>query len=463
MEGILALNKKEQNRLRVLNELEKGKMVMRELAEFLGLSERQGWRLLAAYREEGAAGLAHGNRGRKPVHTLGEEVRKQVVELAQKKYGGFNHQHLTEMLGEQERLEVSRSSVRRILLVAGIRSPKKRRPPRHRRRRERYAQEGMLLQIDGSRHDWLEGRGPWLTLISSIDDATGKVPAAIFREQEDAQGYFLLLREIVEKKGVPLAVYHDRHGIFERSPLEREENLREQLLGQEPTTQVGRLLKELGIESIPARSPQAKGRIERLFGTFQDRLGSELRLAQVKTLEEANGVLKAFLARFNRRFAVSPAAPGLSYRPVSSGLEWDEIFCFKYDRTVGADNVVSFADQRIQIYPCNGRQSYYRARVEIQERMDGSLGVFYQGKCLATQSAPPEAPVLRVQKRGRLAIPKPSLQLPSPPKEQKELPPKKEPLRSKPGPDHPWRKPYKNQISWKKKPFTTDIFTEHLT
>lgn len=463
MEGILTLSKKEQNRLMVLNEVEKGKMVIREAVEILGISERQGWRLLAAYREEGAAGLAHGNRGRRPVHSLGGEIRKQLVELAQKKYEGFNHQHLTEMLGEQERVEVSRSSVRRILLAAGIRSPKKRRPPRHRRRRERYAQEGMLLQIDGSRHDWLEGRGPWLTLISSIDDATGKVPFALFRDQEDAQGYFLLLRQIVEKKGLPLAVYHDRHGIFERSALEEPQTLEEQLRGQEPTTQFGRLLKDLGIESIASRSPQAKGRIERLFRTFQDRLGSELRLAKVKTLEEANRVLKAFLPRFNRRFAVPPADPGLSYRPVSSGLKWDEIFCFKYYRTVGADNVVSFADQRIQIHPCNGRQSYYRARVEIQERMDGSLAVFYQGKCLATQPAPPEAPVLRVQKRGRLAIPKPSLQPPSPPKEQKELPHKKEPLRSKPGPDHPWRKSYKKQISWKKKPVTTDIFTEHLT
>jgi hypothetical protein len=300
-------------------------------------------------------------------------------------------------------------------------------------------------------------------LISSIDDATGKVPAAIFREQEDAQGYFLLLREIAEKKGLPLALYHDRHGIFERSPLEPPQSLEEQLRAEEPTTQFGRLMKELGVESIPSRSPQAKGRIERLFKTFQDRLVSELRLARGKTLEEANRVLQAFLPRFNGRFAVPPAQAGESYRPIPAGLSLDEIFCFKYYRTVGADNVVAFRDHRIQIYPCNGRQSYYRARVEIQERMDGSLGLFYQGNCLATQPAPPEAPVLRVQKRGRLAIPKPSLQPPSAPKEHKELPRKKEPLRSKPGPDHPWRKSYKKQISWKKKPVTTDIFTEHLT
>jgi transposase len=151
MEGILTLSKKEQKRLRVSNELEKGKMVMRELAEVLGLSERQGWRLLAAYREEGAAGLAHGNRGRKPTHTLSEEIRNRVIGLAREKYKGFNHQHMTEKLVEQEGLELSRSSVRRILLEVGVRSPRTRRAPQHRGRRERYAQEGMFLQIDANR------------------------------------------------------------------------------------------------------------------------------------------------------------------------------------------------------------------------------------------------------------------------------------------------------------------------
>lgn len=457
MEGILTLSKKEQNRLVVMNEVEKGKMVIREAAELLGISERQGWRILAAYREEGAAGLAHGNRGRKPVHTLGEGIREQVVELAREKYEGFNHQHLTEKLREEERLEVSRSSVRRILLGVGIRSPKKRRGARHRRRRERYVREGMLLQVDGSRHDWLEGRGPWLTLISSIDDATGKVPFALFREQEDAQGYFLMLRQIVEKKGIPLAVYHDRHGIFERPEGEEVQTLEEQLRGEEPRTQVGRLLKELGIESISAYSPQAKGRIERLFKTFQDRLGSELRLAQAKTLEEAQKVLKAFLPRFNRRFSVPPSVPGWAYRPIPPGMKLPEVFCFAYSRTVGADNVVALGGQRIQIHPGQGRQSYNRRRVEIRVRMDGSLAVYYQGKCLVTQPAPAEAPVLRVQKRGRLGFREPSAPSPLPPPKEKAPSSPKAHSPYKPGPDHPWRK------FWKRKTQRTDIFTEQLT
>ena len=272
MKERLTLNRKEQKRLLVMNEIEKKKMKVREAVEVLGISERQGWRILAAYREEGAAGIAHGNRGRTPLHVLGEEIRERVVELAGERYAGFNHSHLTEMLQEREGLKISGSSVRRILLAAGMGSPKTRRPSKHRRRRERYPKEGMLIQVDGSSHDWLEGRGPEITLIASIDDATGRVPFALFREEEDAQGYFLLLREIVRRKGIPLAIYHDRHGIFKRSALEGSETLEEQLLGKEPTTQFGRLLKELAIESIAARSPQAKGRVERLFGTFQDRL-----------------------------------------------------------------------------------------------------------------------------------------------------------------------------------------------
>jgi transposase len=456
------LSKKEQRRLRVLNGVEKRELGMVEAAEIMGVSARQGWRLLAAYRKEGAAGLAHGNRGRKPVNCLVEEIRDRVIRLAQKKYLGFNHQHMTEEFGEEEGLELSRSSVRRILLAGGMPSPRRRRASRHRRRRERYVQEGMLLQIDGSPHDWLEGRGPWLTLIASIDDATGKVPAAVFRLQEDAQGYFLMLRQVVEKRGLPLAVYHDRHGIFERHPLKQELSLQEQLLGQEPTTQVGRLLKELGIESIAARSPQAKGRIERLFGTFQDRLRSELRLAQAKTLEDANRVLSAFLWRFNRRFAVPAARPGVAYQSVPGELKPDEVFCFKHDRTVGADNVVAFANQRIQIKPCNGRQRYYRARVEVQERMDGSLGVYYQGQCLATQPAPMEAPVLRIQKRGRPSSPKSFTSPSSSSKPTKKLPPKKQLARPKPTPDHPWRKPWKRKLT-RRKILPTDIFADQLT
>ncbi len=266
-------------------------------------------------------------------------------------------------------------------------------------------QEGMLLQIDGSEHDWLEGRGPYLTLVGAIDDATGKVPHAVFRQQEDAQGYLLLLERIVLNHGRPIALYHDRHGIFEHSTKGRM-TVAERLNGKRDPTQFGRVLQELDIGSIPARSPQAKGRVERLWGTFQDRLVSELRLAGVRTLEEANHLLLDFLPRFNEHFAVPPAVAGVAYRPLEFTRLPEEVFCFKYERTVGADNVVTLGEHRVQLLAGRDRISYAKARVEVQERMDGSLAVYYRGEKLASQPAPLEAPVLRAR-NGRLGVTKP--------------------------------------------------------
>lgn len=466
MRETITLNRKEQARLQVLNLMEKGELSAAEAAELVGLSVRQVRRILAAYREEGAAALAHGNRGRQPRHATAAEVREQVLTLAQTKYVGVNQQHLSELLAEQEQIRLSRSSVRRILLAAGLRSPRKRRPPKHRSRRERRAQEGMLLQVDGSRHDWLEGRGPWLTLVGGIDDATSTVPHALFRDAEDAQGYFLLLEGVVGRKGVPLALYHDQHGIFLRRPEEKA-TLTEQLAGEAAPTQFGRLLGELAIQSIPARSPQAKGRIERLWGTFQDRLVSELRLAGAATLAEANQLLAQFLPRYNARFAVPAASSSSAYRPAPSAAALAEMMAFKYIRTVAADNTVTFDHQTLQILPGKERASYVHAKVELHERMDGGLAVYYQGQCLATQAAPATAPVLRARTGPRPAAPQPTPPIaarhPIATKTQQPVPatsadhthspaaqaiatpatqPTKQP--SKPAPNHPWRRPLRS-------------------
>jgi len=431
MEGNVTLSKKEARRVNVLNEVEKGGMTGNQAATVMDISLRHARRLLAAYRKEGIAALAHGNRGRKPHNAIEEELRQQVLELYGCKYSGFNHQHFTEKLAECEDICLSRCSVRNILLKSGIRSPRKRRPPKHLSRRERYPREGMLLQIDGSPHDWLEGRGPWLSLVGAIDDATGKVPYALFREQEDTQGYFLLLRHIVQKEGIPTALYHDRHSIFEL-PADRLPLIEEQLEGKRPLTQFGRIMEELGITSIPARSPQAKGRIERLWGTFQDRLVSELRLAKASTIDEANRVLWDFLPRYSQKFAVPAAEPGIAYCPVGQGFVADEIFCFKYQRSVGADNVVRYEGHRLQIVPSNGRASYARCRVEVHERLDGSLAVYYQGKRLTTVSAPLEPAMLRAQ--GKVVEPVVT-RVTSPVV-----------FYHKPAPDHPWRGKFRVHI-----------------
>lgn len=433
------LNKKEQRRLIILNKLEKGDLKIPEAAQLLCLSERQVKRLRSAYRLEAVEALAHGNRGRKPVNAISDQVSINIINMASGKYAGFNQQHFSEMLAEREGVIVSRSTVRRILLAAGIYSPRKRRPPKHRQRRNRYPQEGMLLQIDGSPHAWLEGRGPKLSLIGAIDDATGKVVSALFRQQEDAQGYFLLVKEIVAQCGIPMAFYHDQHGIFKRSPLDKE-SIEEQLEGQRELTQFGRLLKELGITSITALSPQAKGRIERLWGTFQDRLVSELRLARVASLDVANDLLKQFIPSYNRRFAVLPLLDGSAYRHPLEGFVPEEVFCFKYRRTVGKDNVVRFANQRLQIVPSNGRSSYAYAHVIVHEHMDGSLSIHHQGKCLLTKPAPLEAPLLRPRKGYRIITEQPepeqyNLNTFSP---KVQLGPKQV---YKPSPNHPWRQP----------------------
>jgi hypothetical protein len=246
--------------------------------------------------------------------------------------------------------------------------------------------------------------------------------------------------------GIPEALYHDGHGIFERSRREPE-SLEEQLTGRRKPTQFGRMMEELGIISITSLSPQAKGRIERLWGTFQDRLKSELRIAGAKTAEEANQVLWDFLPRFNRRFAVPARELGLAYRQAPDGFKPEEVFCFKYQRTIGKDNVVRFGEHRLQIVPTNGRASYIKAKVEVHQGMDGSLAVYYQGYCLATKPAPPEAPVLRVKSTARV-IPNmaDTKELATPASAPDKT---SKPITShyiKPGPDHPWRRPFKVHI-----------------
>lgn len=395
MRETVTLNLEEQRRVLALNEVIGGRLTAREAGELLEVSERQVRRILAAYRKEGAAAVAHGNRGRKPVNALGEALRERVLESARTKYVGFNHLHMSEMLRDEDKLPVGPSSVRRILLEAGMASPRKRRPAKHRSRRVRYPKEGMLLQIDASPHDWLEGRGPVMSLIGGIDDATGTVPFALFRPQEDSAGYFVLLRGIVLRKGIPLALYHDRHSIFEPSAREPM-SLEEQLRGHRDPTQFGRLLEELGIASIAARSPQGKGRIERLWGTFQDRLVSEMRLKRISSLEEANRFLKGFLPRYNRRFAVPAAEEGSAYRPLAEGFDPELFFCFKHRRHVAADNVVGFEGRRLQILADPERAGYARTEVDLHQGLDGKLAVFYQGRPLRVKEAPLEAARLRI-------------------------------------------------------------------
>jgi transposase len=406
----LTLTAKEQTRLQVLNGVLEGRWSMGETAAVLGVSERHGWRLLAAYRKEGAAALAHGNRGRVPWNATPAVMRQQVVAMAQERYTGINHTHLSELLAQRERIMLSRSTVRRLLIRAGVPSPKHRRPPRHRCRRQRMPQEGMLLQLDGSQHSWLEDRGPVLTLLLAVDDATGKVPYALFREQEDTQGYLLLLRGIIERYGIPLAVYTDRHSVFghcRHNPVEPHASP-----GVGKHTQFARALRELGVTQVFAHSPEAKGRVERTSGTFQDRLVAELRLAGASTLAEANGVLEGFLTHFNQRFGVLAAQTGSAYREVPERLDIDGVLCVKEIRRVAKDNTVRYRGRTLQLFPGAEQPSYARTRVEVQERLDGRLLVRCREKLLTPEDAPPLAAELRARSEAGFADADTSVTLP---------------------------------------------------
>lgn len=294
--------------------------------------------------------------------------------MACERYQGVNHTHLTELLAEREEIVLSRSTVRRFLVGAGIPSPRHRQPPRHRCRRERIPQEGMLVQIDGSHHRWLEERGPWLTLLLAVDDATGSAPYALFREQEDTEGYFRLITGIIKRRGIPLALYSDRHTVF-RHPVPANDTVESLPSDKAEPTQFGRAMRELGVTQVFARSPEAKGRVERANGTFQDRLVTELRLSRASNLSEANSILEAFLPRFNERFSVAASEPELAYRSVDPDFDVDAVLCFKERRRVAKDNTVQYKGHILQLFPENGRSSYARAHVEVQERLDGQLEI----------------------------------------------------------------------------------------
>lgn len=239
----MVLKAKDEQRIEVLIRVEAGHLSVVEAAGLLTVSERQVRRLLVSYRLQGPRGVVHGNRGRPPAHAIGEELRDRIRALATGLYSGVNHSHLAELLAEREGIAIPRSTLSDILREANIRSPRpQRRRSRHRSRRERYPQEGMLLQIDASHHDWLQGRGPRMVLLAVIDDATGKVPAARFHDTEDGRGYFLLVRDLCRKTGVPMAIYSDKHSIFWPT---QGETLKEQLAGRHSPTQFGRAMSEL--------------------------------------------------------------------------------------------------------------------------------------------------------------------------------------------------------------------------
>jgi transposase len=425
MEETITMSTKEQRRAWVLSRVEAGELGVTEAARLLGLTERSVRRLRTRMERQGPAGLVHGNRGRPSPRRLPEATRARILALVETTYADVNDSHLAELLAEREDIHLSRVSLRRLLRDAGRPPRRRRRAPRHRRRRDRMPQAGMLLQTDGSRHDWLGDRGPRLTLIGLIDDATGRVTAATFREQEDSAGYLEVLAVTLRRYGVPGAIYHDRASIFEpalRQPL----TLEEQLIDTRVPTQLGRTFAELGIGSIAARSPQAKGRVERLWGTLQDRLIPELRIAGIDDRDGANAFLPRYLVRHNRRFTVDPAEPEPAWRRMPGGTPIERVCCFKYRRTIARDGTVRAGPMILQVPPRENGRSRAGQRVELHVRLDGRLVVWDGRRELLSTPAPLEAVQLRALHHARV--------------ETGTKPPSAATATATPSPTHPWRR-----------------------
>jgi transposase len=389
----ITLNPRQQREVEILSRLEAGVLEVGRAAELLGVGARQVRRLRAHFRQEGMAAVIHGNSGRAAANRTTAEVVERIVALAGPggKYHDLNTCHLQELLAAEEQIAIGRSTLDRLLKSRGVRRRAKPAAPVHRRRRLRRSAEGMLLQMDGSPFAWLEARGPQAALLGAIDDASGKIVGLLFRPSEDQIGYLLLLRSIAQQHGLPMSIYHDRHTIL-RSP--QRATLEEQLAGQPPMSQIQRVMAELGIESIPAYSPQAKGRIERLWGSLQDRLTKELRLAQITTLEAANAFLPAFIERYNARFAQASQDPVSAWVPLPADLDPHYYFASRETRTVRADHCISFAGQLLQVLPGPHDPSLVNQRVTVHVVPEGDIYLYHGQRPLAYQAcvSPPPAP-----------------------------------------------------------------------
>ena len=402
---MVTMSQKEFQRVKVIENAAGGRLSVREASRLLQLSERQVQRLKRRYRPDSVGWVQHGNRGRSMPWAVSLPQKQLILNLARGKYRGFNDSHLAEKLRDEEDLALSRETVRRILRAAKLASPQKRRPRQYRSRRPPRPRFGMMALTDASRHDWLESRGPALTLLGFQDDATSKILAAHFQlEAENTVGYLFSLRTMVLTHGVPLSLYRDRHGIFQRN--DPHWTLAEQLAGKQSPTQLGRALEELGIQQIPACSPQAKGRIERAWRTFQDRLVSELRLARASTLEQANRVLDRFCADYNQRFARAAADAACDFRSLPRRFDLARCLSLRYWRVVAPDHSISLGAHSIALPPLPGQRGYAGETVELSHQLDGTLRIYRGDTLLRALPLPLEehaerrpAPITTAQKR----------------------------------------------------------------
>ena len=340
-----------------------------QAAAIIGISARQMRRMKQRYEEYGYDGLYDRRRGKPSPKRVPLETVARVLELYREKYFDFNVKHFHEKLSEEHKIELSYTWVKTALQGAGL-VKKERKRGTHRKRRPRRELTGMMLHIDGSKHQWFQGER-WCDLIVIMDDANNEIYYAQLVAEESTQTVMAAIREVVETKGRFCSLYSDRASHFFYTPKAGEKVDRERL------TQVGRALKELGIEPIPAYSPQARGRSERGFKTWQGRLPQELRLRNITTVKSANEFLRrAYIGEWNTKFTVEPAQKGTAFVPCKRS-DLDLVFSIQHERVVGNDNTVSYANMAMQIEPAKWRRTLAGCRVTIHQHLDGRLSVTY--------------------------------------------------------------------------------------
>lgn len=377
----ITLSPKAIDRLFLVRQVIEDRCSVKDAAKSMRLSERQVYRLLVRFRKEGPKCLVHRNRGRTPAHATPADVKSFIVDLAQGAFRGANFTHFSELLAEYHQLQLSSKTIGRILKQAGIASKRSHAKPRRFRKRKRRSREGELVQMDASPFAWLEERGPTMSLHGAIDDATGKVLGLFFRPTEDTIGYLQVLKQIL-KRGIPSSFYTDRHGIFvpaNPGALSREEQLAGKMKAH---TQFGKAMEDLDIELIEALSPQAKGRVERLWGTLQDRMVIELRLAGIKTIDEANRFVGRFIERFNQRFSVEAESTSAAYRPLLPSLDIDFILTLREERKAASDSTISIKRNLYSLIDSDGRTATFRRNTPVQIRttLEGEVLALVEGK-----------------------------------------------------------------------------------
>lgn len=400
---ILIMSRKEARRLYVLRKVLDGEIKQVDAAGMLSMSTRQIRRIVERIRNEGDEGVIHKLRGEESNRKTASKVKDKIIRLYRKKYGGFGPTLAAEKFHELEGIAISDETLRLWLIDSGD-WKKARKRICHRQWRERKAHQGEMVQMDGSHHDWFEGRGPKCVLMGYIDDATGETYGRFYEYEgtKPAMDSFMLY---TQKYGLPLSVYLDRHTTYKSPKKEAPEDDKESL------SQFERAMEELGVEVIHAYSPQAKGRIERLFGTLQDRLVKEMRLKGIKSIEEANAFLETYLPKYNSSFAVEPRESADLHRKVSKGLNLHSILCIKIERRLNNDFTVAYDNKFYQI-----QDKVKTETVIVEERLDGTMAITHNGVVLTYKELP-----ARPKKQKRLSIPKNK-------------------VHHKPPADHPWRK-----------------------